>query len=132
VKRARFSLGRGGSALVESTLSLVLVTLALVSIVELVRRSWFEVTLTAAACEAARASVLGKSARKAARESLRAVLGENFARHVVHATDEEPSRWTPGAVRLYLRYPMFLSFSFGNVIRHHFEMTVPCRYPYSR
>lgn len=124
-----------GSVVVEGVLTLFLITLACVLNTELVRRAHYEVLLHHGAFLLVRGRALGKSnarVRAEVRDLLQKALGAERGKNLSRLLDVEESAVGKGMeVKVHYRYPSFLRFRYGRGTKHHFEITKPCKFPFS-
>lgn len=111
-------------------LCLILVVINL----EMIRRATYEVVFHHAAFLTARFRVLGKNSAEARGFGLEFV-GNALGEHVSRDARERPidEKWFREALesRWHFRYPAYLRFPYGGRIKHHFEVTKECKFPYS-
>ena len=111
-------MGNRGSVLVEFSLILVLVVLGVAINLEVSRRVKFEVLLRHSAFLAVRAKMLGKGVPRA---QVHTSGLPGFGPRVKPRAAE----W-----RYHARYPSFLTVKYGKRVKHHFEVTRSCWFPY--
>lgn len=111
----------------EAVLALAVAFPVLFLQVEVLRRGWCEVALAHTAFLTARESVIGGSGCSQKR-------GREFWRQAfVHARVPDLHLHQTGrhrVARAALRYPAFWTFPWAGRIKHHFEITRRCRFPY--